>query len=64
MICQACGVEANSRYVSFYEIQGYIVVYRTKSLQAYLSKNCLRNYFWSMTSKKFSSAGGARSPSS
>lgn len=53
MICQSCGVEAETRYVSFHEIQGYLVVYKTKTLQANLCKNCLRSYFWSMTSKTF-----------
>src|SRR4051794_38635381 len=53
MICQACGVEAPTRYVSFHQNIGGLVVRFSKSLQGRLCKNCIHKHFWSMTGTTF-----------
>lgn len=49
MICQNCGVEAHTKYVSFYQNIGAFFIRFPKSIQGYLCKTCIHRYFWSMT---------------
>src|SRR5437762_361868 len=49
MICQACGVEAATKYVSFHQNIGALVVRFSRSMEGYLCKSCIHKHFWSMT---------------
>lgn len=49
MICQTCGVEAPTRYVSFHQNVGMLVMRRSKSIEGFLCKSCIHRHFWSMT---------------
>ncbi len=49
MICQACGVEAPTKYVSFHQNIGALVMRFSKSIQGKLCKSCIHGQFWSMT---------------
>lgn len=49
MICQCCGVEAPTKYVSFHQNIGVLVMRFSKSISGNLCKSCIHNNFWSMT---------------
>ncbi|WP_254509290.1 hypothetical protein [Anatilimnocola floriformis] len=49
MICQACGVEAPTKYVSFHQNIGALVMRFSKSIEGNLCKSCIHSNFWSMT---------------
>lgn len=49
MICQACGVEAPTKYVAFYQNIGCVVIRFTRSIQGNLCKSCIHKNFWSFT---------------
>jgi hypothetical protein len=49
MICQCCGVEAPTKYVSFHQNIGVLVMRFSKSVEGNLCKSCIHNNFWSMT---------------
>jgi hypothetical protein len=49
MICQACGVEAPTRYVAFYQNIGALVMRFGKSIQGQLCKSCIHKYYWEFT---------------
>src|SRR5947209_6594826 len=49
MICQACGVEAATRYVAFYQNIGALVVRFSRSIEGNLCKSCIHRYFWTYT---------------
>lgn len=49
MICQSCGVEAPTRYVSFHQNIGALVMRFSKSIEGRLCKNCIHRHFWSLT---------------
>jgi hypothetical protein len=53
MICQACGVEATTRYVSFHQNIGVLVVRFSKSIEGRLCKSCIHKHFWSLTGTTF-----------
>jgi hypothetical protein len=53
MICQACGVEAPTKYVSFHQNIGALVVRFSKSVEGRLCKRCVHKYFWSLTGTTF-----------
>ncbi len=50
MICQACGVEAPTKYVAFYQNIGALVMRITTSMEGNLCKSCIHEKFWRMTS--------------
>lgn len=50
MICQNCGVEAATKYVSFHQNIGVLVMRFSKSMQGNLCKSCIHRYFWQFTS--------------
>ena len=49
MICQDCGVEADTKHVSFHQNIGALFVRFPKSVSGYLCKSCIHKHFWSMT---------------
>jgi len=49
MICQACGIEAATKYVSFHENIGVLFMRFSRSMQGNLCKNCIHKHFWKMT---------------
>src|SRR5262249_31048333 len=49
MICQACGIEAPTKYVAFYQNIGAIVLRFSKSVEGNLCKSCIHQYFWQFT---------------
>ena len=53
MICQCCGVEAESKHVAFYQNIGALVVRFPKSIEGRLCKSCVHKHFWSMTGTTF-----------
>lgn len=53
MICQACGVEAPTKHVSFHQNIGALVMRFSKSMDGRLCKSCIHQHFWSMTTTTF-----------
>src|SRR5262245_30525013 len=49
MICQACGIEAPTRYVAFYQNIGLLVMRLSKSIEGNLCKSCIHKHFWEFT---------------
>ena len=49
MICQLCGVEAETRYVAFYQNIGALIMRFHKSLKGELCKKCIHEQFWMFT---------------
>jgi hypothetical protein len=49
MICQACGVEAPTKYVAFYKNIGALVMRFFQSVEGNLCKSCIHKYFWRFT---------------
>ncbi len=49
MICQDCGIEAPTKYVSFYQNIGALVMRFTKNIDGYLCKSCIHKHFWQMS---------------
>jgi hypothetical protein len=49
MICQACGVEATTKYVAFYQNIGALIMRFTRSIEGNLCKSCIHKYFWEFT---------------
>ena len=50
LICQACGVEAPTRYVEFYQNIGAVFMRFRRSIRGNLCKSCIHSRFWTMTS--------------
>ena len=53
MICQAYGVEAPTKYVSFHQNIGALVMRFSKSVEGELCKSCIHQHFWSLTGTTF-----------
>jgi len=49
MICQDCGVEAETKHVSFHQNIGALVIRFPKSVEGHLCKSCINKHFWGMT---------------
>jgi hypothetical protein len=49
MICQGCGVEAATKYVSFHQNIGALFVRFPKSIEGSLCKSCIHKHFLGMT---------------
>jgi hypothetical protein len=49
MICQACGVEATTKYVAFYCNIGMLVMRFSKSAEGHMCKSCIHRTFWQFT---------------
>lgn len=49
MDCQACGVGAETREVTFHQNVGVLIVRFTNTVSGHLCKSCIHRYFWSMT---------------
>ena len=49
MICQCCGIEAPTKYVSFHQNIGALVMRFSKSIDGNLCKSCIHSNFWKMT---------------
>lgn len=49
MICQACGVEAPTKYVAFYQNIGLLVIRFSNTIEGNLCKSCIHKYFWQYT---------------
>ena len=49
MICQDCGVEAKTKYVSFHQNIGLLILRLPKSVEGRLCKSCINKHFWGMT---------------
>lgn len=46
MICQTCGIEAPTRYVSFQQNIGALIMRFAKTIEGNLCKRCLHKHFW------------------
>jgi hypothetical protein len=53
MICQDCGVEAETKYVALYQNIGALVIRFPKSIEGNLCKSCIHRHFWSMSTTTF-----------
>jgi len=49
IICQACGVEAPTRYVEFYQNIGALIMRFHSSAKGNLCKSCIHQQFWKRT---------------
>jgi hypothetical protein len=49
MICQACGNEAPTKYVAFYQNIGVLVMRFSKSIKGELCKSCIHKHYWQYT---------------
>lgn len=49
MICQGCGLEAETKHVAFYQNIGALVIRFPSSIEGNLCKSCIHRYFWKMT---------------
>jgi hypothetical protein len=49
MICQHCGVEADTKYFAFYQNIGMLVMRKQKSMRGQLCKSCIHKIFWEYT---------------
>jgi hypothetical protein len=49
MRCEVCGVEAETRHVTFYQNIGALVVRFVSTVEGHLCKSCIHSHFWSMT---------------
>lgn len=49
MICQDCGVEAATKYVSFHQNIGALIIRFSRSVEGNLCKSCIHKHFWTMT---------------
>ena len=49
MLCQRCGLDAATRYVTFYQNIGLLFVRFPSSVQGHLCKRCIHRCFWRMT---------------
>lgn len=50
MICQSCGIEAQTRHVAFYQNIGMLIMRQMRSIEGNLCKSCIHSYFWKLTS--------------
>jgi hypothetical protein len=53
MACRACGIEAPTRYVVFYENIGMLVMRTHRSVEGHLCKPCIHGFFWEFTAITF-----------
>ena len=44
-LCQACGVEAPTKYVEFHQNVGALVMRFHKSYKGHMCKSCIHKYF-------------------
>lgn len=49
MICQGCGLEAETKHVAFYQNIGALVVRFPSSIEGNLCKSCIHSHFWKMS---------------
>ena len=46
MICEACGLEAPTRSVSFHQNIGFVVMRASERIEGQLCKDCVSRFFW------------------
>ena len=49
MVCQDCGVHAETKYVSFHQNIGALVMRFSQKVEGELCKSCIKRHFWTMT---------------
>jgi hypothetical protein len=49
MNCQACGINAETKYVELYQNVGVLVMRFGKSIKGELCRDCISKHFWEMT---------------
>lgn len=49
MICQACGTEAPTKEVTFYQNIGLLIMRLSKTAEGAFCKRCIHKSFWEMT---------------
>jgi hypothetical protein len=49
MVCQCCGSHAETKYFSYHQNIGALVMRFSKSINANLCKSCSRKFFWQFT---------------
>src|ERR1044071_83811 len=49
MICQACRIEAPTKYVEFYQNMGFLIMRTHKSIKGNMCKKCINKYFFEFT---------------
>jgi hypothetical protein len=53
MLCQFCGVEAPTKYVSFHQNIGMLVMRQSRSVSGTLCKSCIHSNFWKLSGTTF-----------
>ena len=53
MVCQHCGVEAATKYVSFHQNIGVVFLRFPSSIEGELCKSCVHHFFWKMSATTF-----------
>ena len=53
MICHACGIEAPTKHVVFYQNVGMLVMRQSKAVEGSLCKRCVHAYFWELSAITF-----------
>jgi len=48
-VCKACGLQAPTKYVEFYQNIGFVVTRQSAKIEGNLCRNCIRAYFRSFT---------------
>jgi hypothetical protein len=49
IVCEKCGLEAETRYVEFYQNVGLLVLRLHKDIKGHLCKHCINKAFWIYT---------------
>src|SRR5262245_3723711 len=49
MYCQSCGTRTATKYVSFHQNIGALILRFSRTIQGELCKRCIHNYFWEYT---------------
>src|SRR5262249_21010315 len=50
MICHACGLEAPTKQVTFYQNIGMLLAHQRSWVEGELCKRCIHHYFWKFSS--------------
>jgi len=46
IICENCGIEAQTKYVKFYQNIGMLIIRQTKTIEGNFCKLCIHKNFW------------------
>jgi hypothetical protein len=49
MRCQGCGVEAPTKFVTYYQNIGMLIIRSMRTFRAQVCRDCASRHFWNMT---------------